>query len=263
MEMGTVSTLSIAGMTVSLLIAVLLPIVLCIVVRKKTKAKFSSLFLGCATFVVFALVLEQILHMVVLRVTGTTLTGNIWLYALYGGAAAAVFEETGRIITMKFIMKKNLNRENALMYGVGHGGVEAILIIGLAQISNIATAIMINSNQMGMVLNVLDEKQKAATIESLSTLWTTPGYMFFMGGIERVSAIILQIALSVFVYAGIKQGKKLIVIMAYVLHFAVDFLVVVAADKLPVMVVEAVLLLASVLLGLVATKLYKKEETGA
>ena len=263
MEMGTVSTLSIAGMTVSLLIAVLLPIVLCIVVRKKTKAKFSSLFLGCATFVVFALVLEQILHMVVLRVTGTTLTGNIWLYALYGGAAAAVFEETGRIITMKFIMKKNLNRENALMYGVGHGGVEAILIIGLAQISNIATAIMINSNQMGMVLNVLDEKQKAATIESLSTLWTTPGYMFFMGGIERVSAIILQIALSVFVYAGIKQGKKLIVIMAYVLHFTVDFLVVVAADKLPVMVVEAVLLLASVLLGLVATKLYKKEETGA
>ena len=260
MEMGTVSTLSIAGMVVTMLIAILLPIVLCIMVRKKTKAKFSSLFLGCATFIVFALVLEQILHIIVLRTAGTTLTENIWLYALYGATAAAVFEETGRSITMKFLMKKNLNRENALMYGVGHGGIEAILIVGISQISNIATAIMINSNQMGTVLNVLDEEQKAAMIESLSVLWTTPGYMFFMGGIERVSAIILQITFSILMYVGIKQGKKLFVLMAYVAHFAVDFVAVIAADKLSVLVVEIILILMSVVLALVAVKFYKKDE---
>lgn len=258
MEIGTVSTLSMVGMIVSLVIAVLLPIVLCVVVRKKTGAKFSSMLWGCATFILFALILEQILHMVVLKLTGTTLTENIWLYGLYGAAAAAVFEETGRVITMKFIMKKNLNRENALMYGVGHGGIEAILIIGLAQISNIATAIMINTNQMEAVLSVLDETQKAATLESLSALWTTPGYLFFMGGIERVSAIILHIALSILVYAGIKQGKKMIVVAAYAAHFAADFVTVVAADKLPVVAVEAVLFLMCILLGFVAARLYKK-----
>ena len=34
-----------------------------------------------------------------------------------------VFEETGRLIAMKFWMKKWLDFPNALMYGIGHGGV--------------------------------------------------------------------------------------------------------------------------------------------
>jgi uncharacterized membrane protein YhfC len=259
MEMGTVSTLSIVGMIVSMAVAILLPIVLCVVVRKKTRAKFSSMLWGCGTFFLFALVLEQILHVVVLSITKTALTENIWLYGLYGGAAAAVFEETGRIITMKFIMKKNLNRENALMYGVGHGGIEAILVVGMAQISNIITAFMINGNQMDAVLGVLDETQKAATVESLSALWTTPSYQFFMSGIERISAIILHISLSILVYAGIKQGKKKIVLAAFAAHFLVDFVTVVAADKLPIVAVEIMIFLMSALLGLAAMKLYKKD----
>ena len=110
-----VSTASIIGIIVTLIISVGLPIALCIIVWRKTRARISSFFIGAATFIVFALILEQILHVVVLS-AAPNLIKNIWLYALYGGLAAGIFEETGRFLAMKFCMKNNLDKQNAIMY---------------------------------------------------------------------------------------------------------------------------------------------------
>lgn len=259
MEIGTVSNLSIAGMVVSTLVAVLVPVILCIMVMRKTKAKFSSMLWGAGTFVLFALILEQLFHAIVLTATGTAITDNIWLYALYGGAAAAIFEETGRFVTMKFAMKKNLNKENALMYGVGHGGIEAILLVGISQISNIATSFMINAKQLDSIVGVLGEEQKATVLESLSALWTTPWHHFFLSGIERMIAMALHLCLSILVYCGIRQGKKRFVAAAAGTHFLVDFITVVVANKFSVWVVELLLFLLVAILGIMVIKLYKKE----
>lgn len=259
MEIGTVSNLSMAGMAVSALVAVLVPVILCILVMKKTKAKFSSMLWGAGTFVLFALILEQLLHAIVLTATGTAITGNIWLYGLYGGAAAAIFEETGRFVTMKFAMKKNLNKENALMYGIGHGGIEAILVVGMSQISNIATSFMINANQLDSILGTLGEEQKATVLESLSALWTTPWHHFFLGGIERIIAMALHLCLSILVYYGIKLGKNRFFAAAAGAHFLIDFVTVVAADKLSVWVVELILFLLVAILGSMVVKLYKND----
>ena len=125
MVWGTVSGASMVGMVISLLLSVGLPIFLGIFIYKKTKAWVPAFFIGCGIFVGFAMILEQICHAIVLTVTGSVIRDNIWLYAIYGGLAAALFEECGRWIAMKFCLKKHLTRENALMYGAGHGGIEA------------------------------------------------------------------------------------------------------------------------------------------
>lgn len=239
-----VPSASIWGMVVSLIVSVGLPIVLLIVIRKKTKARISSFFIGSATFVVFALILEQILHMVVLKNTGTLLTGNIWLYALYGGLAAGIFEETGRYLAMKFCMRKNLNKQNAIMYGAGHGGIEAILIVGLSSISNIITAAMINNGQLLTALSVsgVDEATYQSTISQLSALWTTPSWQFYVTGLERISAIIFHIAASYLVYLAVRNKKISWYLLAVLAHFLMDAITVVTANYLPILAVELVLL---------------------
>ena len=93
MEFGNVSGAAITAMVVVAVVTILLPVILVIVGKVKLGAKLSSFFIGCGVFFVMALVLEQILHAVVLTITGTKLTDNIWLYALYGGCAAAVCNE--------------------------------------------------------------------------------------------------------------------------------------------------------------------------
>ena len=126
--MNTVSSASITGMVVSLILCVAAPVALCILLKRKTRAKLSDMFLGVVIFILFARFLEQLLHTAMLSAFGERLTGILWLSALYGGAAAAVFEEFGRLIAMKYFLGSQLEKENALMYGVGHGGIEALTI---------------------------------------------------------------------------------------------------------------------------------------
>ena len=75
--METVSLASIIGMCFTLLISFGLPIGLLLYAMNKLKAKMISFWIGAATFVVFALVLEQLLHIGMINQFGEALTGNI------------------------------------------------------------------------------------------------------------------------------------------------------------------------------------------
>ena len=250
MEIGHVGAGTFAGIIFSLCISIALPVVLLIVVHKKTKARMAMAVIGAATFFLFAMVLEQILHAVVLGGGGERITGNIWIYGLYGGLAAGLFEEVGRFVAMRFAMKKQLNLPNALMYGVGHGGIEAILIVGLASVSNLVTSIMINAGTLEASLGALDQATKEATLTQLSALWTTPSYQFFLSGIERIVAVTLHIALSVLVFQAVKLGKKRYWFLAFAIHVGVDFATVIAANYLNLVLVEV--MLAVLVAGVVA-----------
>ncbi|HKM33780.1 MAG TPA: YhfC family glutamic-type intramembrane protease [Lachnospiraceae bacterium] len=259
MEIQSVSTLSIIGMIFSFLIAFGVPITLLVVIRKKTKARVSSFFIGCVTFVLFAMILESIMHSFVFSATGNAISGNIWAYALYGGLAASLFEETGRFLAMKFCMKKALNRENALMYGAGHGGIEAILLVGFTYISNIIMAILANTGTMEKSLTVLDSATYDQTVSQLSVLWTTSSSLFFLAGVERLAAITLHISLSIFVYKTVKTGNVKYLLVAYLLHFAVDAGTLLLTKVLSSVWIEVVLLVVVAVIAYFAVKLYQEE----
>ena len=249
---------SITGIAVSLVVSVGLPVALCIIVCRKTKARISSFFVGAATFVVFALILEQILHAIVLKASGTALTGNIWLYGLYGGLAAGVFEETGRYLAMKLCMKKNLNKQNAIMYGVGHGGIEAMLLAGMACVNNLVIAAMINGGQASLLLSVsgVNDATYQQVLAQLMAVSSTPSWQFYMVGLERISAIIFHISASYLVYLGVSRKKLPYYLLAILAHFLLDALTVISAKYLPILAVEGLLLLFSGAFGYVIWRMY-------
>lgn len=262
MEWGTVSAASLIGMVFSLILSIGLPIVLLIFVKIKLKANLTSFIIGCATFIVFALVLEPILHSVVLNTTGTLLTDNLILYGLYGGLAAALFEETGRLIAMKFFMKESLSRQNSLMYGIGHGGIEAILLVGMTYFSNLMTALMINSGALKASMELVDTELQQTTFEQIKVLWELPSWQFYMAGVERLAALVLQISLSVLVYKAVSAKNRTYWFIAFGIHFAVDFLtVIITGLGAPVWIVEVLLLIAVAFVARYAYNLYKKEES--
>ncbi len=242
---------NIIAMAVSFLICLGVPIALCIYMKKKENASLKSFFWGVATFIMAAMGLEQILHTVVLGLTGTIITGNVFLYALYGGLAAGVFEETGRFFTMKVLMKKELNKKEAIMYGVGHGGIEAILVGGMACISNIATSFMLSSGALDSMM-----ESDAATAASLIQLVELPAWQFLLAGMERLSAIILHICLSYIVYLAVKKNKIMLLILAIFLHAITNALTVIAAAYIPVLLVEIILLAAVIALAVKVKKSY-------
>ena len=202
------------------------------------------------------------MHGVMLHLAKEALTGNIWLYALYGGIAAGVFEETGRFTAMKFWMKKSLSKESSVMYGVGHGGIEAVLVVGITCISNLITALMINSGQIESAFSTIEDGVgKETAVQSLAVLWTTPGYQFFLAGLERISAIALHICLSYLVYRAVKYGRKKYYFLAVGIHFLVDALTILLANFVSIVMLEAVLLIAVGILAVIVRRMYMEENS--
>lgn len=259
MEGVKISNSTLAGMIITACLSFLIPIITFIIIKKKTKASASNVVVGALTFVFFALMLEPILHNIVLNKFGDTFNNNIYLYGLYGGLAAATFEEVGRFLAMKFLINKNLSKENSLMYGIGHGGIEAILLGGVTYISNMAVCLMINNGTFQSSLNALDEISKTEAINQLSALWTTPSSHFYLAGLERIMAFVLQICLSYLVYKAIKEKNYIYFGYAFLIHFLVDAIIVVLASKISLVIVEAILAIAVICIAFFTYKKYKEE----
>ena len=244
MTVDMVPGASIAGMVFSLIVSFALPIGLFVYAKKKLGAKTAPFFIGCGVFFVMVLMLEAAIHRIVFQLAGEALTGSVILYAVYGGLMAALFEETGRYIAMRFLVKP-MDFPNAFMYGAGHGGVEAMLLCGVASISNIASAVMINSGTMSAQLASLDAKKAADTAAALSALWTTPSLTFFAGGVERLLAVVLHVSLSILVFQSIRKKSRKDLLNAYLFHFVIDSLAVLLSAVASVWVVELVVALVT------------------
>ena len=221
----TVPGLSVAFMAASCAFAFVLPAVLYIVLRKKLKARFVPLLIGAATFIVAALVAESAVHSVILG-DGNILSflkANPLLYALYGGLMAGLFEESGRFASFKLMRKKYNESADALSFGVGHGGAEAILTLGVGMISSIVISVIFNSGGADTMLASLPEAQKQTLLAQGEALAATPPGMFLVGIVERTGAVAFHIGASVLVYlAATGRGSFLYYPLAALLHLLLD-----------------------------------------
>ena len=226
-----IPTLSIVFMAISALVSIGLPIALGVIWHKRTGAKASSLFIGAAAFVVFAMILENICHRLVLYGSGSCaafMQSNMWAYGLYGALAAGVFEETGRLCAFKLLFKKKDDRCEGVMYGIGHGGVEAVLV------------------------------------SVLMTAFTgTNPFMYLVSGIERIMAIAFHISMSVLVFAAVKQkGRGWYYPLAIGLHALLDLgaMAYQAGMIKSIIAVEGYVLVFTALCALLAARVYRGME---
>lgn len=200
--METVSSLSVILMAVSAAVGFFLPVVLLIVLRKKRKIRIVPALIGAAAFVVSALILEAMAHQFLFGITGflNFLKSNPFVYALYGGLMAGLFEESGRFAAFKLMRNKYNTSNDAVSYGIGHGGIESILLLGFAMVSNIILAAMINSGSLNNISSILPAGQKEATLAAIKALTAVPAGDFLIGGVERLGAITFHIGTSILVY---------------------------------------------------------------
>ena len=86
-------------------------------------------------------------------------------------------------------------------------------------------------------------------------LTNTAPYVFLMAPVERISAVILHIALSVLVWTAVTKGKKWMYPLAIAFHFVVDFVVVVVNNfGLNVILLEILMLAMSASIAVYAKK---------
>ena len=212
--------------------------------------------------VLFAFVLEQIFHYVILNSSaGAFIQERTLLFALYGGAMAGIFEETGRFTAFGTVLKKYRHKDfNALMYGAGHGGIEALILLGITSVNNIIYSVLINTgNTVSLISNLSGDalKQVETAIDSLITY---PSYMFLLGGVERIFAVCLQLSLSVLVWFAVKnRQQRYLYPVAVCIHLIVDAVTVIISQSVSnTAVVEVFVGAFAVVTALFAKLVWKK-----
>ena len=217
---------SITLMAVNAVLGIAVPVCLSIYLVRRYHAKLSTILIGAGTFFLFALVLESIMHQLVLKGPhGAFITGNTLLYAIYGGLAAGVFEETGRFLSMRFLMKKEPSKAlPGVAYGIGHGGMEMLMVFGITMNSNLAISVLINSGQSDILFANVPEEAAPQLQAQLDQLQTLGAGSLMLGLWERFSALLLHLGFSLMVWAAVRKGGKWLWLFpaAIVLHAVVD-----------------------------------------
>ena len=217
---------SLIMMAVNAVLGIAVPVCLSVYLVRKHHARLSTILIDAGTFILFALVLESIMHQLVLKGPhGASILDNTLRYAIYGGLAAGVFEETGRFLSMKFLMKKEPSAPlPGVAYGIGHGGVEMLIIFGITMINNLVISALINSGQTDVIFSKVPVEAVEQLRSQLDQLQTIGVGTLIIGIWERFSALVLHLGLSMMVWVAVRKGGKWLWLFpaAIALHAIVD-----------------------------------------
>ncbi len=220
---------TITAVLVTLFISLILPVVLLIVygVKNKKKGVWSAWFLGAAGFFVFQILIRlPILNVAALLPGYVEFAKNhyVW-YCLILAFTAGLFEVAGRYIVAR-ILKKKLTYERGIAAGLGHGGIEAMLIVGMTYVNNLIYIVMINTGSMDKLV----EQMAAQGVDTGSflaikeTLIHSGFLLYYLAGYERILTMVFHTALSLLVCYTVWKGKDLQgTLICLGLHTAADF----------------------------------------
>ena len=261
---------SVPSLVITVVLMIAIPVVFFVFWHRKYKEQVNLGYLiaGAVGFIVSARVLELGVHYLCVLADNPVsrfINGSTVAYVLYGTVMAGVFEECGRYIVLKYVMKKNRTRENAVLYGIGHGGIEILAVILPSMITYLAVAALFSSGNTENALSALKitEETAAAALPSVQAAAAFDYAAMAMNVIERILAMLVHIGLTVVVFYGVRNAKKVFLPVAILLHMAVDtFPALYQRGAVPLWAVEIWAAVWTAVIVLIAVKLYGKMADG-
>ena len=224
-----VSLASIIAMFITLAICMFVPIIALIVyaVKNKGKGVWIAWLLGAAGFFVMQIIIRMTILSILQMQSGFVewVNNNYILYVAILAFTAGLFEVVARYAVAKFLKKKQCY-EVAVGAGLGHGGIEAIVLIGITYVNNILYSFMINSGAFG---TIVDQTAKmgvdvSALLEVEKQLIDTTPATFLLAGFERILTIILHVVMTVIVFYFVYKKKDIAgIILCLFIHTLIDF----------------------------------------
>ena len=220
--------LKLAACVVTLLISLVLPLALPIVLSRVYRGEgvWKAWLVGAVGF----LVPQMLIRLPVLTYLGTQAgfvnfaQSHLLVYALGLAFTAGLFELLGRFFGAR-VLRKELTFRKAVIMGLGHGGIEAIILVGLSYVSNIAFLVSMMNGALEQQLAAMasagtDGSQLAAMRQIMVE---TGAGMFLLAGFERLLAMVCHTCMTTVVCYGVARGKAgKMCLLCLGIHFLMD-----------------------------------------
>lgn len=226
------------------MLMMLVPLILGVWISKKYKVSWTIYGAGMLTFAV-----SQLFHIgfnggllnQVVDIAGISPTTNLFLYGLIFGLSAGLFEETARYITYVRFQKHVRNWKGGLMLGAGHGGMEA-MAIGSIVMYVFLQMIILKGLSEDALPGLVGPDNVTATIVSVEAYWNTAWYIHLLPLVERISSMVLHMALSLLVLRAVTKENVLWYFGAIAIHTLTNALGVYLSVAMGAIAAEAAIL---------------------
>jgi uncharacterized membrane protein YhfC len=224
----------------NVILMITMPLALGWLIKKRLAVSWRLFFIGAATFI-----LVQIAHIPFNYVAfsmaadwlgGLSDSARLWAIAIFAGLSAGVFEEGGRYIVYRNWARDARTWSKGVMLGAGHGGAEAI-IFGLLAGINVLFFLGYRAGYFSALVPTGEEAQLRDVIDAL---FAVPWYRALFGAFERLSAMSIQIALSLLVLQVFTRGNILWLFVAIGWHALIDALAVYSLATLGAEITELI-----------------------
>ena len=227
-------------------LAIVIPIALIYFYARKHSLSLKIALYGAGFFLLvqffhtpLVILTQSSVYLSFIKAVGNT--GAIILIAVYLGALAALFEEISRyLIFKKFLKQKTL--EGAKLFGLGWGGVEAVLLMGLlGTVSVFVTEDFFNKTDFSTLNQTLlaqgtppqiVEMQVDFLLQQKAAFEKRSPFEPLLGFYERLLAIAFHVCASILVMQSVLSNSRRGLYAALGWHFLLDAVLVFLAYSL-------------------------------
>jgi uncharacterized membrane protein YhfC len=206
------------------LLMILMPLGLGVFLARRLRVEWRLYGIGALTFIG-----SQILHIPfnlwILQpfLERQGLIGNpdsyaIAIVALLFGLSAGLFEESARALIYATALRGSRSWRKGLMFGAGHGGVEALLL-GLLALYGFFQALALQDVDLRAVVPL---EQLELAQAQLQSYWSAPWHMILLGAVERVGAMAAHIFMATLVLQSFLRRNPLWIGAAIFWHTALN-----------------------------------------
>ena len=226
---------------------ILVPLVLGVLVVRRWKLDWAIFGLGALTFIG-----SQILHIPFNQFVLSPLLERLGdqgctlvVFALAVGLTAGVFEETARYLVLRRSRGKVSAWREGVLYGLGHGGIEAIILGGFSAYALVQAVAL-----RGTVLEgVVPPEQIEALRAQLEAYWGMAWYEPLWATLERLSAITFHVFAALLVLRAVVQKRFRWLGAAILAHTLFNTVAIVAVQTIGVAATELSLAAIGLLCG--------------
>lgn len=248
-------------LTIQAVVVLLAPVVWGWYVRSRTGASWKVWGWGALTFFVSQIVLRiPLLGVLTFLLAQMNLDWTqeqfFWFNLVILTLTAALFEEGGRWLMMRWRNRDIVQWRDGVMFGAGHGGIEAMLLVGLGAVNGIVALSMGDA-----VFASLPPEQLVVAQAQMAQLQSLTWDAIALSIWERVMAVLFHTAASLLVLKAVREGWALWWWVAFTLHVLLNAVALIVLQYSGLLQSEIALTLFSVISVGVVWWTYQQRET--
>ncbi len=185
------------------------PVILGVLLQRRWALPWKLLLIGAATFIA-----SQVVHLP-LNAGLTVLFRQDWMpnppdtwgpafNAIVLGLTAGLCEESARYLVYRFWLKEARSWRQAVLFGVGHGGIESIMT-GLLVLVTVLNAVALRNVDPTTLGLPPDQATEAA--RQVAEFWRMPLYMPLLAGAERLMSILFHLSAAALVLQAFRKRQ--------------------------------------------------------